>query len=366
MTAFTRPGLHKVAVLVRHGLLPIELGIPHCLMGKARSASEEPLYEVVTCATEPGEIRTDGDFTINVAHGPEALAEADTVIVPAAHERDEPYLCGELNAGLMDAFARIRPGTRIASICTGAFVLASAGLLDGKRATTHWRSSGRFQRLFPDVRLDPEVLYVDEGSVLTSAGIASGVDLCLHMVRKDHGSAVANEVARRTVVPPHRDGGQAQFIRHPVPPPGLASTATARSWALNHLEHPLTLSQLAAQETMSVRTFTRRFREEVGISPQQWLTQQRTERARTLLEESDLSVDQIAQRSGFGSAATFRMHFQASLGVSPSAYRRTFRAGTVPGAGTVSGTDAGTDTDTDVKAGTARTAGHFAETATQL
>jgi transcriptional regulator GlxA family with amidase domain len=326
MAIFTRPGLHRVAVLVRHGLLPIELGIPHALMGKACSASEEPLYEVVTCAVRPGVIRTDGDFTINVDHGPEALAEADTVIVPAAHERDEPYIRGAMSPGLADAFARIRPLTRVASICTGAFVLASAGLLDGKRATTHWRSSKRFQRLFPDVRLDSDVLYVDEGSVLTSAGIASGVDLCLHMIRCDHGAAVANEVARRTVVPPHRDGGQAQFIRRPVPEPGLASTGTARAWALGHLERPITLRELAAQETMSIRTFTRRFREEVGISPQQWLTQQRTERARQLLEETGLSVDQIAQRAGFGSAATLRMHLQAAVGVSPSAYRRTFRA----------------------------------------
>ncbi|WSA94054.1 helix-turn-helix domain-containing protein [Streptomyces sp. NBC_01795] len=326
MAVFTRPGLHRVAVLVRHGLLPIELGIPHALMGKAGSASEEPLYEVVTCAVRPGVIRTDGDFTINVDHGPEALAEADTVIVPAAHERDEPYVRGTMSPGLADAFARIRPVTRIASICTGAFVLASAGLLDGKRATTHWRSSKRFQRLFPDVRLDSDVLYVDEGSVLTSAGIASGVDLCLHMIRCDHGAAVANEVARRTVVPPHRDGGQAQFIRRPVPQPGLASTGTARAWALKQLERPITLRELAAQESMSIRTFTRRFREEAGISPQQWLTQQRTERARQLLEETGLSVDQIAQRAGFGSAATLRMHFQTALGVSPSAYRRTFRA----------------------------------------
>ncbi|MGY1436332.1 GlxA family transcriptional regulator [Streptomyces reniochalinae] len=327
MAVFARPGLHRVAVLVRHGLLPIELGIPHCLMGRAWSASGEPLYEVVTCAAAPGAIRTEGDFTINVEHGPEALAEADTLIVPAAHERDEPYDNGAMSPPLAEAFARIRPGTRIASICTGAFVLASAGLLDGKRATTHWSAGARFQRLFPSVELDSDVLYVDEGSVLTSAGIASGVDLCLHMIRRDHGSAVANEVARRTVVPPHRDGGQAQFIRRPVPEPRLSSTGTARAWALDHLQHPLTLKQLADQEAMSVRTFTRRFREEVGVSPQQWLTQQRVERVRHLLEESDLSVDQVAARTGFGSASTLRMHFQASLGVSPTAYRRTFRTG---------------------------------------
>ncbi|MGP3978074.1 GlxA family transcriptional regulator [Streptomyces sp. 8N114] len=325
MAVFTHPGLHKVAVLVRHGLLPIELGIPHALMRRARSATGEPLYEVVTCAVTPGAIRTDGDFTINVEHGIEALAEADTVIVPASHDWDEPYDRGAMSPGLAEAFTRIRPGTRIASICTGAFVLAAAGLLDGKRATTHWRAGERFQRLFPSVRLDSDVLYVDEGSVLTSAGIASGVDLCLHMIRKDHGAAVANAVARRTIVPPHRDGGQAQFIRRPVPEPRLSSTGTARSWALRHLDRPLTLRELAERESMSVRTFTRRFREEVGVSPQQWLTQQRIERVRQLLEESDLSIEQIAAQAGFGSASTLRMHFQAALGVSPSAYRRTFR-----------------------------------------
>ncbi|NSC22306.1 helix-turn-helix domain-containing protein [Streptomyces albus subsp. chlorinus] len=332
MAVFTRPGRHRVAVLVRHGLLPIELGIVHGVLGKARSATGERLYEVVTCAVSPGAVRTEGDFTVDVAHGPEALAEADTVIVPAAHARDDPSARGILDGPLAEAFARIRPGTRIASICTGAFVLAAAGLLDGKRATTHWRAKEHFQRLFPAVRLDPDVLYVDEGTVLTSAGIASGVDLCLHMVREDHGAAVADEVARRTVVPPHRDGGQAQFIRRPVPEPHASSTGTARAWALDHLDRPLTLRELAARESTSVRTFTRRFREETGLSPQQWLIQQRVERVRQLLEESELPVERIARRTGFGSASTLRMHFHASLGVSPSAYRRTFRTGT-PGPG---------------------------------
>jgi transcriptional regulator GlxA family with amidase domain len=356
MAVFTRPELHSVAVLVRHGLLPIELGIPHALMGRARSATGEPLYEVITCAVAPGAIRTEGDFTVNVEHGPEALDEADTVIVPAAHDKDEHFERGVLRHGLADALARIRPGTRIASICTGAFVLAAAGLLDGKRATTHWRAVERFHRLFPAVELDSDVLYVDEGSVLTSAGIASGIDLCLHMIRRDHGAAVANTVARSTVVPPHRDGGQAQFIRRPVPEPGLSTTGAARAWALLHLDQPLTLRELAERESMSVRTFTRRFREEVGVSPQQWLTQQRVERVRQLLEESDLSIDQIAARAGFGSASTLRMHFQAALGVSPSAYRRTFRmeataggaecaaaacAGTGSGTGRVTGSGTG-------------------------
>ena len=325
MTVFRHPGRHRVAVLVRHGLLPIELGIPHRLLGWSWDERGERLYEVVTCAVTPGPVRTDADFTVQVEHGPEALAEADTVIVPASHELDEPAAEGRLGAPLAAAVARIRPGTRIASICTGAFVLAAAGLLDGKRATTHWASCDRLRTLFPRVRVEPDVLYVADGDVLTSAGVASGIDLCLHMVREDFGAAVANSVARRTVVPPHRDGGQAQFIERPVPAPGLHTTGAARGWALRHLEGPLTLRDLAARESMSVRTFTRRFREEVGTSPQQWLTRQRVERAQHLLESSDLAVERIAAEAGFGSAASMRLHFQAVLGITPSTYRRTFR-----------------------------------------
>ncbi|WP_425471986.1 GlxA family transcriptional regulator [Streptomyces piniterrae] len=319
---------HRVAVLVRHGLLPIEVGIVHRIFGEARSASGEWLYEVVTCALEPGEVRTDADFTLNVAHGAEALEEADTVVLPASGVDYDPGTersAGRLSPTMADALRRIRPGTRIASICTGAFVLAAAGLLDGRRATTHWRSVDDFRRLFPAVELDADVLYTDEGDVLTAAGVASGIDLCLHMIRCDHGAAVANDVARRTVVPPHREGGQAQYIRRPVPEPQASSTGTARAWALEHLDRPLSLRELAARESMSVRTFTRRFREEVGISPLQWLTQQRIERARQLLEETDLTVDRIAAEAGFGTAASLRLHLHSALGVSPRAYRSTFR-----------------------------------------
>ncbi|OEU87509.1 AraC family transcriptional regulator [Streptomyces abyssalis] len=322
---FRHPGRHRVAVLVRHGLLPIELGIPHRVFGRSWDERGEPLYEVVTCAVTPGPVRTDADFTVDVRHGPEALAQADTVIVPASHELDDAYASGRLEPPLAGALALIRPGTRVASICTGAFVLAAAGLLDGRRATTHWSSCERLQRLHPDVEVDPDVLYVADGHVLTSAGVASGIDLCLHMVREDFGAEVANSVARRTVVPPHRDGGQAQFIERPVPQPGVHTTGTARDWALRHLERPLGLRDLAEQEAMSVRTFTRRFREEVGTSPQVWLTRQRVERARHLLESSGLAVEKVARDAGFGSASSLRLHFQAALGISPSAYRRTFR-----------------------------------------
>lgn len=314
---------HTVAVLVRDGLLPMELGIVHRLFGQARDAAGRPLYEVVTCTLVPGPVRTDADFPVLVQHGPEVLDTADTVVVPAS---DLDYEPAPPPPGLAGALARIRPGTRIASICTGSFVLAAAGLLDGRPATTHWKCAARFRELHPRVDLDPDVLYTDSGGVLTSAGEAAGIDLCLHMIRTDHGAAVANEVARGTVVPPHRDGGQAQYLRRPVPEPAVSSTGRARAWALENLHRPVTLRELAACESTSTRTFTRRFRDEMGTSPGQWLARQRVERACTLLEESDLSVDDVAERAGFGTAGSMRLHLQAELGVSPTAYRRTFRS----------------------------------------
>ncbi|MDT0438083.1 MULTISPECIES: GlxA family transcriptional regulator [Streptomyces] len=319
---------HRVVVLALDGLLPFELGIPHRVFGRPVDADGRPLYEVVTCSVRPpGPVETDADFTVDVPHGPEALAGADTVVVPASYELGPVFEDGVLTPELAAALALIRPGTRLASICTGVYVLAAAGLLDGRPATTHWADADRLQRLFPRIAVDPDVLFVDDGDILTSAGVAAGIDLCLHMVRRDHGAAVANEVARRTVVPPHRDGGQAQFIRRPVPEPRSASTTAARAWALGRLHEPLQLRDMAAREAMSVRTFTRRFREEVGVSPGQWLTGQRVERARQLLESTDLSVDRVARDCGFGTAQSMRQHLQAVLGVTPTAYRRTFRAG---------------------------------------
>ncbi|MEV0120799.1 helix-turn-helix domain-containing protein [Streptomyces sp. NPDC050703] len=320
------PRRHRVVVLALDGVIPFELGIPQRIFGRARAPEGGNLYEVVTCGVRgPGAVRTDADFDIMVTHGPEALATADTLVVPASYELGPVYEEGRLTDELAAAFARLAPAARLVAICTGGYVLAAAGFLDGRPATTHWSSADRFQALFPQVEVDADVLFIDDGDVLTSAGVAAGVDLCLHLVRRDHGSAVANDVARRTVVPPHRDGGQAQYIRRPVPEPQLATTRAARAWALGRLDQPLQLRDLAEREAMSVRTFTRRFREEVGMSPGQWLTQQRVERARHLLESSDLSVDQVARDAGFGTAQSMRQHLQAALGVTPTAYRRTFR-----------------------------------------
>ncbi|MET8609525.1 MULTISPECIES: GlxA family transcriptional regulator [Streptomyces] len=317
---------HRVAVLALDGLLPFELGIPHRFFGRARDERGRHLYEVFTCSVRsPGEVETDADFSIHAPHGPEALARADTVIVPASYELGPVYEEGRLTGELAAALALIRPGTRLASICTGVYVLAAAGRLDGRPATTHWSHADHFQRMFPRVKVDADVLFIDDGDVLTSAGVAAGIDLCLHMIRRDHGTAVANDVARHTVVPPYRDGGQAQYIARPLPEPQLATTAAARAWALRRLHEPIQLRDMAGQEAMSVRTFTRRFREEVGISPGQWLTRQRVERARQLLETTDLSMDQVAQEAGFGTSQSMRQHLQQALGVTPTAYRRTFR-----------------------------------------
>ncbi|MFI5502433.1 GlxA family transcriptional regulator [Nocardia asteroides] len=309
--------MHRVVVLALDGVYPFELGTPQRVFGTL-----DDRYEVLTCSVDGAPVRTCADFRIAVEHGPELLATADTVVIPASDVTEALAGLGEVTR---DALARIRSGTRIVSICTGAFVLAAAGVLDGRPATTHWRMAEVFRHHFPRVLLDPEVLFVDDGDILTSAGAASGVDLCLHIVRADHGSAVANHVARRCVVPPWREGGQAQYIDQPVPDPALASTAATRHWALGNLELPLTMAELAAHARMSPRTFARRFGDEVGMSPGRWLTQQRVTRARHLLEASDLSVEQIAGRVGFATGTSLRQHFQSAVGVAPLAYRRTFR-----------------------------------------
>ncbi|MFC9678632.1 GlxA family transcriptional regulator [Streptomyces sp. NPDC056948] len=307
----------RVVVLALDGVYPFELGIPSRILGAA-----DGRYEVLTCSVDGGPVRTNADFGVTVEHGPEVLATAGTVVIaPVA----PAHLTDEVPDDVLAALALIRPGTRIVSICTGAFVLAAAGLLDGRRATTHWQVADRFRRMFPLVDLDPDVLFVDDHPFLTSAGAASGVDICLHLVRKDHGSHLANTVARRCVVPPFRDGGQAQYIEQPVPEQGAASTAATRAWILERLGEPLTLADLAGHARMSQRTFARRFHDEVGLSPGRWLIQQRVVRARHLLESSDLSVDQIAGRVGFATGASLRQHLHAAIGVSPQAYRRTFQ-----------------------------------------
>ncbi|MFF4410752.1 GlxA family transcriptional regulator [Streptomyces sp. NPDC001262] len=317
--------MHRVVVLALDGVIPFELSLASRLFGAATGPDGQPLYEVITCSVDGRPVRTEADFTIAVEHDASALAGADTVVIPASEEFVHVTGPDTLPPGTAAALARIGPDTRIVGICVATFVLAAAGLLDGSPAATHWHHTARFRQLYPQVRLSPDVLFADAGRVLTSAGAASGIDLILHVIRRDHGSGVANQVARRCVVPPQREGGQAQYVERPVPQSPDAGTSATRAWALDRLHEPLGLDDLARHAGMSRRTFTRRFRAEVGLSPGQWIVQQRVDLARHLLESSDLPVTRIAERAGFGTDVSLRQHLRTALGVSPGGYRRTFR-----------------------------------------
>jgi transcriptional regulator GlxA family with amidase domain len=320
---------HRVAVLALDGVVAFDLGTPPQVFGAARRPDGDRLYQVLVCTPGGEPVRSAADFHVVADHGLEALEGADTVVVPGLFDERlfrEGAIAPEVAAALCDAAA---DGVRLMSICTGAFVLAAAGLLDRRPATTHWFYAERFRRLFPAVRLDADVLFVDDGDVLTSAGVAAGVDLCLHVVRKDHGSIVANQAARRCVVPSWRAGGQSQFIPRTITagkPSAGVGTAAARAWALERLDETLDLRSLAGQAQMSVRTFTRRFRDETGLSPAKWVTQQRVEHARQLLETTDLPIDAVARNAGFGTGAALRQQLGNAVGVAPSAYRNTFRS----------------------------------------
>ena len=315
---------HRIAVLALDQVVGLDLGTPGQVFGTARTDDMQQLYTVDTCTPGGRPVRSTAGFQVVPDHGLELIEAADTVIVPGIHG-GPPLTNGTVDPAVTAALrAAHERGARIMSICTGAFVLAAAGLLDGHRATTHWAYADVFRRLHPAVELDPDVLFIDDG-VLTSAGVAAGLDLCLHVIRTDHGSEVANRSARRCVVPPWRDGGQAQYIERPIPRASDNGTAATREWARQRLHEPVTLRELAGHARMSIRTFTRHFRSETGLSPAQWLLQQRTEHARLLLETTDLTVDQVARHSGFGTTAALRQHFHHRVGVAPTAYRRTFR-----------------------------------------
>ncbi|MFC6355708.1 GlxA family transcriptional regulator [Luethyella okanaganae] len=316
--------MHRIVVLASEGVLPFELSIATRLFGSAFDEKGQPLYEVMTCSPDGRPVRTASDFTIVVAHDASILGTADTVIIPAAEHHADITGPERLSKELAAALALVPSSARLASICLASYALAAAGLLDGHRATTHWNRTEHFRAAFPAVDVEVDVLYVQSGRIFTSAGAAAGVDLCLQLIRTDHGSRIANDVARRCVIPPWRDGGQAQYVERPVPIADDASTSATRAWALRHLGRPLPVAALAEHATMSRRTFTRRFRSEVGLSVGEWLTRQRIDLARTLLETTRLSIDQVAEQAGFGSAFTLRDHFRASLGTSPSRYRRSF------------------------------------------
>jgi transcriptional regulator GlxA family with amidase domain len=316
--------MHRVAVLLLPPVVGFDATIPPTLFGNAVDAEGNALYDVVSCGLTPGPVMSTTGFDLVAAAGPEVLATADTVVIGGTRyppARVDGVLPEEATA----AMALIRPGTRLVSICTGAFVLAAAGLLDGRPATTHWKFAEALRRLHPDVRVDENVLFVDDGDVLTSAGLAAGIDLCLHIIRSDHGAQVANAVARYCVVPPWREGGQAQFIDRQVPEPDQYSTAPTREWALQHLDEELTVQRLARHAKMSPRTFNRRFREETGQSPGVWVRDRRIDRARELLESRDLPVDEVARLSGLGSGGNLRHHLRRGVGMSPSSYRKVYQ-----------------------------------------
>ncbi|MFE2206220.1 helix-turn-helix domain-containing protein [Streptomyces rubiginosohelvolus] len=309
----------SVALAVADGVLHYELSVAVEVFGADLAHIVDPWYDFTLCGSAP--VRVDR-FRLEPDHGLDHLARADTVIVPGWADTDR-----EPPAELVDAVrAAHTAGARVASLCTGAFVLGAAGLLDGRRATTHWGHTRELARRHPAATVDPDVLYVDNGDVLTSAGKAAAMDLCLHLVRLDHGSAIANRIARRLVVPPHRDGGQAQFITTPVPTPGGHPLSDLFPWVLERLDQPLTVEDLAHRAGMSSRHLARHFKHLTGTTPLQWLHAQRIRHAQELLETTDAGVDTVAAAAGMGTATTLRRHFQRSVGVPPDTYRRTFRS----------------------------------------
>ncbi|WP_433508995.1 GlxA family transcriptional regulator [Nonomuraea sp. CA-143628] len=304
--------MHRVAAVVVPPVLSFDISIPSMVFNSV------PHYDVRVCTARPGPLPTVGGPDVVVADGLDAMDGADTVLAVGSGGEQAP-------PEVLDALRKAAAGgARIASLCTGAFVLAQAGLLDGRRATTHWGLADDLATRFPSIEVRPDVLFVEDGGIFTSAGAAAAIDLCLHLVRLDYGAAVANAAARLAVVAPVRPGGQSQFIETPLPPERGTSLAPTRAWALEHLDRPLTLADLAGHAKISVRTLTRSFHAETGLSPLQWLLHRRVDRARELLETTELPMDQVAGKSGLGSADSLRKHLSNRVGLTPTAYRASF------------------------------------------
>ncbi|MFI9009598.1 helix-turn-helix domain-containing protein [Actinosynnema sp. NPDC053489] len=312
--------LRTVAAVVIDGVAPFEFGVICEVFGIDRTGDGVPAIDFRVCGEEAGRpVRTSVGASLTPDRGLDGLADADLVAVPALHIRDEypPRVVEAVKAAH-------RRGSTLLSVCSGAFLLAAAGLLDDRRCTTHWHHAAEFAERFPDVKLDPDVLFVDEGDIITSAGTAAGIDACLHLVRREFGAAVTATIARRMVVAPQRDGGQRQFVELPAPPRQADSLQPLLAWLQDRLDREHTVTSLAERANMSERTFARRFAAETGTTPHRWLTTQRVLRARQLLEETGLTVEDVAHRSGFGTAALLRHHFTAVVGVPPKDYRRSF------------------------------------------
>jgi AraC family transcriptional regulator, transcriptional activator FtrA len=308
--------MHTVAVVLTDGLVEFDFAIPCEVFGTDRREIADPWYRFLVVGAERRRVITQTGFVVEATHGLRALAGADTIIVPGSTTVATPP--APLLRALVRAYER---GARIASVCVGAFVLAEAGLLDGRRATTHWAYADELQARYPAVKVDPSVLYVDEGDVLTSAGVAAGVDLCLHLIALDHGTDAAAAVARRLVMPLHRSGGQAQYVDTPIAP----TTSDLVDWAATHVADGLTVDDVARHASVSPRTLTRKFRAATGLPPGEWLQRERLRRAKRLLESTDLPVEQVARGAGYDSPATMRAQFALHLHTSPRAYRKTFR-----------------------------------------
>ncbi|MGW3985934.1 GlxA family transcriptional regulator [Streptomyces djakartensis] len=314
--------LQNVAVALLDGVNPFELGVVCEVFGTDRSDDGLPVYDFAVASAEGPSLRTNTGFSLQVEHGLERLETADLIAVPAGDD----YSTRTFPPELLDALRRgVDRGARVLSVCSGVYVLAAAGLLDDRRCTVHWKHARDLARRYPRVAVEPDVLYVDEDPVITSAGTAAGIDACLHLVRKEQGTEIANKIARRMVVPPHRDGGQAQYIERPLPHSEADSIGEVLAWMERHLDEEVTVEQLAARALMSPRTFARRFHQETGTTPYRWVLRQRVLQAQRLLEATDETMDAIAGRTGFGNAATLRHHFVRAVGTTPNAYRRTFR-----------------------------------------
>jgi transcriptional regulator GlxA family with amidase domain len=319
--------LRNVAVVILNEFTPFELGVVCEVFGVDRTDDGLPRYDFAVVGGEPGPLQSSDGFTVQPSFGLDRLAAADLVVVSAVCDSRLYRPAGpEFPAPMIKALqATVARGARVLSVCTGAFALGAAGLLDGRRCTAHWRQAAELAKRYPEAMVNPDVLYVDEGLVITSAGTAAGIDACLHLVRKEQGTRVANGIARRMVVPPHRDGGQAQYVDQPVAVLSCDTLGEVIGWMQRHLAEPVTIRQLAERAHLSERTFARRFVQETGTTPLRWLTGQRILLAQELLEETDASIDLIADRAGFGNAVTLRHHFRLWRGTTPQAYRRAFR-----------------------------------------
>lgn len=319
----SQPRALRVAVVAFDGITPFHLSVPCLVFGARLDRPELPAFDVVVCAAEEGDLRTSAGFSITTGFGLAALDDADIVIVPSWHED-----CRPTPPALLDALRRAHArGARVLGLCLGAFPLAEAGLLDGRTATTHWEYAAELAARHPAVRVDREVLYVDEGRVLTSGGVAAGLDCCLHLLRGLCGAETANRIAKRLLIAPHREGGQAQFIERPIPV-SKSDERFARilEWVTRHLDEAHTVDSLAARAAMSRRNFTRRFRQTTGTSFKQWLLNQRLAHAQRMLENTDAPVEAVAHEAGFGTALSLRQHFRTALRTSPSVYRKLFRS----------------------------------------